>query len=770
MSRKEQDVPHQQSACGKKLRFDDSVCTTTAGCSEALLAGSIGSPLSARSALKSSPTGSSPSHHRASSLRRPSEAASTHSDIHVQLNPNAEVIEHDGSVTTVNTTTMESSHLFEAVEESAGEVANFLADVGAGVISATNMNMTSLSVSLGTSSRGPTDVMTTSTPSASQTTSEDPSERFRSLLLQLSSLTLEHRPKDPEQYIIDHLNARLLASGASTRVSLVGCATTTKEDGDLTNGTETNVTTDEPGMIIPAGSKETSTMTCFTPHGDTVVERLASNALSSEIGRAVITHLAELLINAQPDDPEDFLWAHLEARNFGEDTTHGVAFSADGYPVVRPEDPTQASLLKDIPATSPGYVVAAGLLPLLFAKKPVDPISYLFYHIGSRAHSSTAQSAHSSTRHLRLGDEEDEGLDAESCASREFDDDSNYAADDAAEVGSINGSISMVPLQRKGSLGNLFDNAATVQLQRRRSERPDNARQRLSQSAAVHRSSSMRRSVPGAMRSSRDMSTAHPLPQELAALGGAGLSSKGASATQHDGKLFSPMRFSHENSTEAVVDAVTGATRPSCIPLLSASTSTLHCIESEEQAHVWNEFGRLRLREELRLERLQHEIRILTRECEYRKNMAVLNKTDRMADRAAAAAREALEEAQKYRAFLCAQIDQLEVEKQRQLLLISKHLSHSSSPLSLARAPRLSSTRSGQCPGAESLFLHAEPQVPSELDILKKQVELLAMEQARARSMGYGVAPSYASAAFPTARFPTYATGVSDPTRTSYAK
>ncbi|CAJ1993022.1 protein of unknown function - conserved [Leishmania donovani] len=765
MSHNEQVVHHQQAACVKKLRFDDSVCTAMSGSSETWL---TGADSSARSALKTSPTGSNPS-YRASSLRRPSEAASAHSDAHVQLNPKAEVIEHDGSITTVNATTMEVSRSFEPVEESAGEVANFLADVGTGVAAAANMSATSLGASLGTSLRTPTDMMAASAASASQTTSDDPSERFRSLLLQLSSLTLEHRPKDPEQYIIDHLNARLLSSTASARASLAGCTTTAEEDGESTGATETTATAGGPGATLPACSRETSTTAFFTPHGDTVVERLASNALLSEVGRAVMTRLAELLISAQPEDPEDFLWARLEARSFGEDATHSVVFSADGYPVVRPEDPTQVSLLKDIPATSPGYVVATGLLPLLFAKKPVDPISYLFYHIGSRARSSAAQSAHSSTRHLRFG-EEDEGFDAESCTSRELDDDSNYAADDAAEVGSIGGSISMVPLQRKGSLGSLFDNAAAAQLQRRRSDRSDNTRQRLSQSTAVPRSSSMRRSGAGATRASRDTSAAQSLPQELAALGGAGSSLKRVSVTQHEGKSCSPMRIFHESSPVTVADIGSSSTRTFRIPSLTASPNTLHNIESDEHARVRNEFGILRLREELRLERLQHEVRILTRECEYRNHMALLNRTDRMADRAAATAQEALEEAQKYRAFLCTQIDQLEVEKQRQLRLISQHMAQSSPALSAAVDPRIASPISGHCLGAESSLLYAEPQVPSELDILKKQVELLAMEQARARSIGYGVAPSYAAAAPHTTRFSVSAAGVSGAARASFAK
>ncbi|KAG5466789.1 hypothetical protein LSCM1_00966 [Leishmania martiniquensis] len=768
MSHSELDMQHQQATGVKKLRFDNSVSTAMGGNSEALPVGAESNTTSARSALKPSPTSTNPS-CRASSLRRPSEAPSTHSDAHVQLNPTAEVIEHDGSITTVNAETMEAARPVEAMEESAGEVANFLADVGAGVAlaAAANLSMGSAGLSLGASLRTPTDVITTSAASASQTTSEDPCERFRSLLLQLSSLTLEHRPKDPEQYIIDYLHARLLSSTASARSLQTGGTTADEEEG----ATATTAVAAAAGTALPQENKETSSTTHFASLGDTVVERLTGNALLSDVGRAVVTRLAELLITAQPDDPEDFLWARLEARSFGEDATHNVTYSADGYPVVRPDDPTQVSLLKDIPAASPGYVVVAALLPLLFAKKPVDPISYLFYHIGSRARSSAAQSLHSSSRHMRGGDEEDE-FNADSCTSGEFDEDSNSIAGDTTDLCSGGGSMLMAPLQRKGSLGSLFDNttASVAPSLRRRSERADNARQRLSQGAATPRSGSTRRSMTGATRAPRDATAMQSLPKELAALSGAGSSSKRVSIAQQEGKPRSPMHVSHDSNAGAAVDIGSNATRTQRVSSFSAVSSTLHSAESDEQARVMNEFGILRLREELRLERLQHEIRTLTRECEYRKQMALLNKTDRMADRAAATAQEALEEALKYRAFLCAQIDQLEVEQQRQLQIISQQLANASPTLSAAAAPRISSPIAGYRLDAEAQLRYPEPQVPSELDILKKQVELLTMEQARARSMRYGVAPGFVTAAPQTTWYPSPVTGVSGSARASYAK
>ncbi|KAG5467327.1 hypothetical protein CUR178_00969 [Leishmania enriettii] len=771
MSHSEQAMQHQAVTGVKKLRFYDSVSTAMDGNSEAWPVGAENNT-SARSALKASPTSSNPS-CRGSSMRRPSEAASPHSDAHVQLNPTAEVIEHDGSVTTVSAETIEAARPVEAMEESAGEVANFLADVGArvGAASTASMNVAYVGASPGASLRISTDVIPASSASALQTISEDPSERFRSLLLQLSSLTLAHRPKDPEQYIIDYLHARLLSSTASARTSQTEGTTADEEDGATAGATATTATAKGPGATPLGGDEETSTMEVFTPQGDTVVERLASNVLLSDVSRAVVTRLAELLISTQPDDPEDFLWARLEARSFGGDAAHSAAYSADGYPVVRPEDPTQVSLLKDIPAASPGYVVVAALLPLLFAKKPVDPISYLFYHMGSRARSSAAQSLHSSSRHLRVGDEEDE-FNSESCASGEFDEDSNFAADDTADLFSGGGSMVMLPLQRKGSLGSLFDNTvvSTTPSLRRRSERSDNARQRQSQGVATPQGSSTRRSVTGAPRASRDATATLPLPKELAALIGTGLSSKRVSIAQHEGKLRSPMHVAHDSNAGAAADCGSNPMRSHRVSSFSVASGTLHCVESDEQARVMNEFVILRLREELRLERLQHEVRTLTRECEYRKQMALLNKTDRMADRAAATAQEALEEAIKYRSFLCAQIEQLEVEQQRQLRLISQQFARVSPTLSAAAAPRVSSPISGYRLGAEAQLRYPESQVPSEFDILKKQVELLAMEQARARSMGYGVAPGYPTVVPQTTWYPSPVTGVSESARASYAK
>ncbi|KAG5492625.1 hypothetical protein JKF63_01204 [Porcisia hertigi] len=752
MSHNEQVEQQQQGSNAKKLRFDRSspeIC----GESDAGMGATDSSAASARSVLKTSPTRGAPL-GRASSLRRPSETASTHSDAHVQLNPNAEVIEHDGRVTTCNAASIEAEAPVEAVEESAGEVANFLADVGAGVAAAANMSMVSPGAPLETSLKTHVDVMTASAAPALRTTDADPIERFRSLLLQLSSLTLEYQPKDPEQCMIDYLQARLLSSAAVSRASHTGDTATDAEKEATAGAPATTLATDGLDMTTsPDGSTRMNTRSLPTPRGGTVMERLTRSPLLSEVGRTVMTRLAKSLLSAQPDDPEDFLWARLEAQNFGVDAAHSVAFSADGYPVVRPEDPTQVHLLKDIPVTSPGYVVATSLLPLLFAKKPVDPISYLFYHIGSRARLSAAQSMHSSTRPLRYGDEEDEMCNAESCTSREFDDDSDSVDNDAVELISTLGSTLLAPLQRKGSLGSLFDNSATAAMQslRRRSERSDNARQRLSLNATMSRSSSVRRELAGATRASKGTPAAQLLSTGPSALNGAASSSKRVSIAQQGEKPSSPTRTHH-------------------IHFPGPSPNTLHNMESDEYARVKCEFKFLRLRDELRLERLHHDIRVLTREAEYRNRMALLNKTDRMADRAAAMAQEALEEALEYRTFLCAQIDELEVVQERQLRLILQQGCHCPYALSSAGVPSISSPISGHWPGAEARDQNTDMQVPSELDILKKKVELLTMEQARARSNGYGMATGCVANAPHTNWNSTPAPKVTGSTRVSHTR
>ncbi|KAK7197159.1 hypothetical protein NESM_000661200 [Novymonas esmeraldas] len=721
-----------QPASGvKKLRFDESATSAAmASTSDACPGGANNSSNSARSAMKAvSPTSSGPS-LLASSLRRPSEAPSAHSDAHVQLNPTAEVIEHDGSITTVPATAAtEAVRPVAAMEKAAGEVANFLADVGAGVGGTASSSGSAASAS------------------GSAFTGAEVGDHFRSLLLQLAGLILEHRPKDPEQYIVDHLHARMLSSTAGGRASSVTAAASSDEaageEAALAAGSTATLSTVANTSVMvfePEYEGEMSATAPFVPHGDTVVERLASNALPIEIGRAVLTRLAEQLISAQPDDPEDFLWARLGARSFGEDATHNAAVSAAGYPVARLDDPTQMSLLKDIAPSSPGYVVAVSVLPLLFAKKPVDPISYLFYHVGSRARSSVAQSAHSSARLMRLGDDEDNPFDGESCISRDFADESDSAAADDAEIGSTGGSTGMMPLQRKGSLGTLFDSAAAAAPQRRRSERLDTSRQRPSQNVTASRTSSLRRSLAGAARTSRDATATLPLPDELAALsGGAGTASKRVSIAHPEGKPRSPTYASYDSSATPMGGGGMSVTRTNRTPSLGVSPNASHRVESDEQARVREEFGMLRLREELRLERLQHEIRTLTRECEYRNQMALLNRTDRMADRAATTAREALEEAHRYRAFLGAQVSQLEVELQRQLRLLSQQAARPSPPLMAAPAPWTQPPMCGYWAASEGARRYAEAPVPSEVDILKKQVELLSMEQARARSLGYGV-------------------------------
>ncbi|KPA86166.1 hypothetical protein ABB37_00415 [Leptomonas pyrrhocoris] len=787
-------MSHNESAASalpqsgvKKLRFDDAATETPSA--------SDGGVTSGRSARKSSPTISSVSPF-ASSLRRPSEAPSSHSDAHVQLNPNPEVIQHDGSVTTLAASIAHAdAHPLPAVEEPAGEVANFLADVGAGLSVNNGASSNSISAASGpTVSGGSFNVSSTAVgggngswtaDSTARSATPDASVRFRTLLLQLSALILEHRPKDPEQYIVDHLNACLLSASVISRAPLneLDAGQKSKAGGDASLAEGHASRGAELSLQGPPSTAETAA--AFQPFGDTVVERLASNVLSTKVGHSVLLSVAELLISTQPDDPEDFLWSRLEARSFGEEASHNITMNADGFPVVRPEDPAQLALLKDIPASSPGYVIAVNLLPVLFAKKPADPISYLFYHVANRARSSAVPSAHSSTRHLRVNADEEDDFEVESCTSREFGEDSYSGAEDVVETGSVSESANQLPLQRKGSLGSLFDAAAAASgtiavagqsLRRSTGDRGLGGRHRQSHGRTNSRGSSVRRSTAptaGSSRALKDSSNPPSVPDELSALFSS--ATKRVSIAQQEVQLPSPSHFSYDssalpgnnaasNGTGGASITNSGAAAPTrssrdtgataepqvCVgtqyPPASApahpANGTLRKVEAEEHARIRQEFDLLRLREELRLERLQYEVRTLTRECEYRTRMAMLNKTDRMADRAAAASREALEEAHTYRGFLCAQIDQLDGEQQRQLRTVSQHIGRMAFPVQVA-ASALPSPSFSTLLGEDAAFRQAEQQhvcgststysVPSELDILKKQVELLTMEQARAK-------------------------------------
>lgn len=786
MQHNESTTPVAPQSGAKKLRFDDAV--TASATSDTGAGSGLTVAMSGRSALMGSPTVNSPPLFT-SSLRRPSEAAaSSHSDVHVQLNPNAEVIHQDGSVTTLAAAAHAeaAADSVPAVEEPAGEVANFLADIGAGLNSAVSCSSLAVPSALTTSAaslNGSSAVVgngSSTSESAPRSVTPDASERFRMLLLQLSSLILEHRPKDPEQYIVDYLNARLLSASAISRAPLNECSTRQQQQQVVAddNGAGTPTAEDASNGAThreqrPFSAAETTAT--FQPIGETVVERLASNALSTEVGHAVLLRIAELLLSTQPDDPEDFLWSRLEARSFGEETAHNVTMNADGFLLVRPEDPAQLALLKDIPASSPGYVVAVNLLPVLFAKKPADPISYLFYHIGNRARSSTAQSAHSSIRHFRINADDEDDFDAESCTSREFGEDSYSGAEDAAETVSVSESAIQLPLQRKGSLGSLFDSAAaaasasnTAGQALRRSAGDRSFRRRQAHGLSNSRGSSVRRSstapTVGSSRALKE-SYSSSVQDELSAFCSG--TTKRVSIAQQEVQPPSPSHFSYDSSALPGAASGAGPTRSSRGPtstaeshafagpqLASADTahatdSALSKIEADEHARIHQEFELLRLREELRLERLQHEVRTLTRECEYRTRMAVLNKTDRMADRTAAAAREALEEAHLFRGFLCAQIDQLEAEQQRQLRLVSQQIARMTSPTP-AGATILPPSAVKTWLGEDVALRQAEQRdaggstssygVPSELDILKKQVELLTMEQARAKHCGYPAA------------------------------
>ncbi|CAD2216832.1 hypothetical protein, conserved [Angomonas deanei] len=221
---------------------------------------------------------------------------------------------------------------------------------------------------------------------------------LRPLFLNLAAKVLSAKPKDPEQYIVDHLMGRQLSSQTSSPVFKA-------KEPEVTDLRDVNADAVDLGGPSPKGRKAVSLLS-FEPVGDTVVDRLVFG-LPAGPAKSVVTNLAHLLLDSKPEDPEDFLCMHLCAVH--------SAYSGAPTTIVA-EDPTIASLLCDIPAGTPGYNVAMQLLPTLLAKRPTNPINYLFDHLSSRmSRGSAAQSLRSSNRRHH-------GVDCgvQSCSSSEF--------------------------------------------------------------------------------------------------------------------------------------------------------------------------------------------------------------------------------------------------------------------------------------------------------------------------------------------------------------
>lgn len=503
---------------------------------------------------------------------------------------------------------------------------------------------------------------------------------LREWFVQLAAMLLSAQPTDPEQYLVDHFCSNRLNS--SQGGSEVQPGVDSHQDSYATLEVEKRHL--EPVSLTSIGATET--------------ERLASGAPVG-CGRAVLELLAKLVFDKKPDDAEHFLWTWLESRSFVEEVAAStvIAYTDEGSILLPPDDPTQATLLREVPYDSPGYAVAANVISLLFAKRPVDPWNYLFSHLSGRARSSLANSVLSSKRG-------GQGQEETSCTSREYDDDDgDYDEISPSSRSAISGFLAVI--QQKGS-------SASFRSSRRRSFNVGKRTQNQSKEMCTQTScigspnltpttTTHLRTIPSAYFQSPlngnnkcpittfpNLCSA-PLPTNAASLGHV------TTATSHGGhNVFASTRSD----------------------------------EDDKQQRVRADFEIMRTRNRLRLERLHLEMESARREVTYRERIALSYDGTAAAQRAVVVARDALQEMEKYAAFLESHDRHLKAHMERQL----RTLGQLSMPECITDAgafdgPMVTSSHRTLLGSTAKSVLSA----PTELEILQKRVELLTMEQAR---------------------------------------
>ncbi|ORC92272.1 uncharacterized protein TM35_000044860, partial [Trypanosoma theileri] len=183
------------------------------------------------------------------------------------------------------------------------------------------------------------------------------------VLLQLANFLLCHRPNRPQLFLWSHLQGKLGPSPTPSNL-------------------ERSVVSNHLSGVFPT----------FAPVGDTTEERLSSGV---QIGPAkgVLRHWAKLLLESKPDNPLLFMWAKLEAKLSKELTgtlpaSPILSFSSD--------DPTKVALLRDVARSSPIYSLLRNFVDLLFDKKPEVPELWMLDHLISKTKTGGTASGRSS--------------------------------------------------------------------------------------------------------------------------------------------------------------------------------------------------------------------------------------------------------------------------------------------------------------------------------------------------------------------------------------
>ncbi|KEG13279.1 hypothetical protein DQ04_01101000 [Trypanosoma grayi] len=203
------------------------------------------------------------------------------------------------------------------------------------------------------------------------------------VLLRMADLVVSEHPKRPQLHLWSHLQSKL-------------------------GGTPHTTSQLDKSEVRRRPSCSSLT---FAPVGDNTEERLSSGAPAGP-ARAVVRHWVRLLLDAKPDNPLLFMWSKLEAKGGKDAICLGASSSVHA---LAPEDPTKVAVLHDIPRSSPAYTVLLGLVDLIFEKKPDAPEMWMWYHLVGRSKSGGSASGRSSAISLRPFCEEATG--DQSCAS-----------------------------------------------------------------------------------------------------------------------------------------------------------------------------------------------------------------------------------------------------------------------------------------------------------------------------------------------------------------
>ncbi|RNF01720.1 hypothetical protein TraAM80_06904 [Trypanosoma rangeli] len=192
------------------------------------------------------------------------------------------------------------------------------------------------------------------------------------VLLRLANLVLSKRPSNPQVFLWSHLQGK--SGGPETGLQLQK-----KENY----------------------RRALSATPTFAPVGDTAEERLVSVSPAGP-ARTAMRSWAKRLLESKPDNPVVFMWSKLEAKM--ERDALGMSVSRISNSGVT-EDSTKLLLLRGVPRNSPSYVVMRNLVDRILDKKPEQPEIWMLYNFVARFRTSASASGNSPPASFQRADE-----------------------------------------------------------------------------------------------------------------------------------------------------------------------------------------------------------------------------------------------------------------------------------------------------------------------------------------------------------------------------